>query len=275
MEIFRENATSQYTNLYKYLFEDLADPRVQNWFLMNSPFGILTIVGGYLYFTLYFGPKYMENRKPYELTRVMIFYNFLQMLLSAYIMLDHLDSSWLGRYSWRCQPVDYSWTPHALRVARGVHLYHMAKITELLDTVFFVLRKKNNQITFLHMYHHTMMTLVTWGITKYIAGGQITLVAVTNSFVHIIMYFYYMVSAMGAQYQKYIWWKKYITSLQLVQFVFTFLHSIQVLFYDCGYPKSALLITLPNSLLFYFMFSDFYKQSYNRKNKIQRAVKTD
>ena len=28
------------------------------------------------------------------------------------------------------------------------------KLVDLLDTIFFVLRKKSNQISFLHVYHH-------------------------------------------------------------------------------------------------------------------------
>ncbi|KAL3269884.1 hypothetical protein HHI36_008941 [Cryptolaemus montrouzieri] len=265
MMVSTVNTTFQ-TNYYKYIIEDLADPRVKDWFLMDNPTGMLAILGSYLYFVLSFGPKYMRDRKPYQFTYIMVLYNFLQVVLSIYIMIDHLDSSWLRTYSWKCQPVDYSTSTHAVRVARGVHLYHLAKVTELLDTVFFVLRKKNAQITFLHLYHHTMMVLVTWAITKYTAGGQITFIAVINSFVHIIMYFYYMAAALGPQYQKYLWWKKYITRLQLVQFIFTFLHSIQVLFYDCGFPKSVLFITIPNSLLFYILFFNFYIKAYKNKN---------
>lgn len=30
------------------------------------------------------------------------------------------------------------------------------------------------------------------------------------------MYFYYMVSAMGPKYQKFLWWKKYLTTIQMV-----------------------------------------------------------
>lgn len=30
------------------------------------------------------------------------------------------------------------------------------------------------------------------------------------------MYFYYMIAAMGPKYQKYIWWKKYLTTFQMV-----------------------------------------------------------
>ena len=37
-----------------------------------------------------------------------------------------------------------------------------------------------------------------------------------NSFVHVIMYSYYGLSAMGPAVQKYLWWKKYLTQLQLV-----------------------------------------------------------
>lgn len=47
-------------------------------------------------------------------------------------------------------------------------------------------------------------------------GGHSTFFALLNTFVHIVMYFYYMVSAMGPKYQKYIWWKKYLTSFQMV-----------------------------------------------------------
>lgn len=42
------------------------------------------------------------------------------------------------------------------------------------------------------------------------------IVGFLNSAVHVIMYFYYMVAAMGPKYQKYIWWKKYMTRIQLV-----------------------------------------------------------
>jgi elongation of very long chain fatty acids protein 4 len=37
-----------------------------------------------------------------------------------------------------------------------------------------------------------------------------------NSFVHTIMYAYYGLSALGPWVQKYLWWKKYITQMQLV-----------------------------------------------------------
>lgn len=38
--------------------------------------------------------------------------------------------------------------------------------------VFFILRKKNNQLTFLHTYHHATMIFNTWAGVKYVPGGQ-------------------------------------------------------------------------------------------------------
>ena len=43
--------------------------------------------------------------------------------------------------------------------------------------------------------------------------------AMINSGIHVLMYFYYMLAACGPQFQKYLWWKKYMTSLQLVSTV--------------------------------------------------------
>jgi elongation of very long chain fatty acids protein 7 len=96
-------------------------------------------------------------------------------------------------------------------------VYFIAKLTELLDTIFFVLRKKDNQVSFLHLYHHTVMPMISWGCTKYFPGGHGTFIGVINSFVHIVMYFYYMLAAMGPEFQKYLWWKHWITNLQMVR----------------------------------------------------------
>lgn len=55
-------------------------------------------------------------------------------------------------------------------MARAVWLYYICKVVELLDTVFFVLRKKQNQVSFLHLYHHTLMPICGFIGVKYFAG---------------------------------------------------------------------------------------------------------
>jgi GNS1/SUR4 family len=49
-----------------------------------------------------------------------------------------------------------------------------------------------------------------------ISGGHGTFLGLINTFVHIIMYSYYLLTALGPGVQKYLWWKKHITRLQMV-----------------------------------------------------------
>ncbi|CAL1294811.1 unnamed protein product [Larinioides sclopetarius] len=104
---------------------------------------------------------------------------------------------WLTTYSWRCEPIDTSNNPVALKV-------------------IFVLRKKNNQINFLHVFHHTTVPITTWFGISYGPGGYNTLFLMANSFIHVWMYLYYGLAAFGPKIQKYLWWKRYLTSLQLL-----------------------------------------------------------
>lgn len=50
------------------------------------------------------------------------------------IVFQAMDAAWT-HYSWKCEPVDFSNSPSAMRIAWGVYIYFLAKISELLDTV--------------------------------------------------------------------------------------------------------------------------------------------
>ena len=63
----------------------LLDPRVEDWLLMSSPLPQTIILGLYVYFVTSLGPKLMENRKPFELKKAMITYNFSIVLFSVYM----------------------------------------------------------------------------------------------------------------------------------------------------------------------------------------------
>lgn len=53
----------------------------------------------------------------------------------------------------------------------GVSDYTLISLSLLLQ-VFFVLRKKNNQISFLHVYHHSTMPLLWWTGVTFVPGGE-------------------------------------------------------------------------------------------------------
>ncbi|XP_049624796.1 elongation of very long chain fatty acids protein 7 [Suncus etruscus] len=266
--------TSRTALLYDNWIKD-ADPRVQGFLLMSSPLPQTIILSLYVYFVTSLGPKLMENRKPFELKKAMITYNFLIVLFSLYLCYEFVMSGWGTGYSFRCEIVDYSNSPKALRMVHTCWLYYFSKFIELLDTIFFVLRKKNSQVTFLHVFHHTIMPWTWWFGVKFAAGGLGTFHAFVNSAVHVVMYSYYGLSALGPAYQKYLWWKKYLTTLQLVQFIIVSIHIGQFLFMkDCNYQFPIFLyIILSYGCIFLLLFLHFWYRAYTKGQRLPKTVK--
>ncbi|KAK2874463.1 hypothetical protein Q8A67_021616 [Cirrhinus molitorella] len=248
------------------------DPRLKNYLLMESPVNMSAILLAYLFFVLYAGPKFMANRKPFQLKEAMIVYNLSLVGLSAYIVYEFLMSGWATGYTWRCDPCDYSNSPQGLRMARVAWLFLFSKFIELMDTVFFVLRKKHSQITFLHIFHHSFMPWTWWWGVSYAPGGMGSFHAMVNSCVHVIMYFYYGLSAAGPRFQKFLWWKKYMTAIQLTQFVLVSLHVTQWYFMkSCDYqvPLFIHLIWMYGTF-FFVLFSNFWYQAYVKGKRLPK-----
>ncbi|CAH1967706.1 unnamed protein product [Acanthoscelides obtectus] len=252
---------------YHDVMDNKSDPRVKDWFLMSSPFYTLGICLTYVFIVKVLGPKLMENRKPFELKNVLIAYNLFQVIFSTWLFYESCVAGWMSHYSFKCQPVDYSDNPLALRMVRGCWWYYFSKFTEFFDTFFFVLRKKFDHVSTLHVIHHGIMPMSVWFGVKFTPGGHSTFFGFLNTFVHIIMYGYYFLAALGPQYQKYLWWKKYLTALQMVQFVLVMVHAFQLLFIDCDYPKAFVWWIGMHAVMFYFLFSNFYKQTYHKRDK--------
>lgn len=55
---------------------------------MSSPLPTLSICLSYVYIVKVLGPKFMENRKPFELRRVLIAYNAFQVLFSTWLFYE-------------------------------------------------------------------------------------------------------------------------------------------------------------------------------------------
>ncbi|KAG4079957.1 hypothetical protein HA402_006269 [Bradysia odoriphaga] len=242
------------------------DPRVKDFLLMSNPFPTIAILTVYLYFILKWGPNYMRDRKPFNLDTLMIVYNIIQIIACCLLLKQAWTHAYAKGYSLFCEPVDFSMNPDSIEVARGCHAYFLLKIADLLDTVFFVLRKKDNQVSFLHMYHHTGMVALTWTATKFLPGGeQGILLGFLNSFVHIFMYFYYMVAAMGPKYRKFLWWKKYMTWIQLIQFTIMLTYLVLLVALDCKFSRALTFFFVGNVVIFLYLFSRFYAQAYDSK----------
>ncbi|GLV34260.1 uncharacterized protein CBL_00191 [Carabus blaptoides fortunei] len=154
---------------YVTVVDRISDPRVNEWPLMSSPVPTILMVLAYLYIVVILGPRIMANRKPFKLRSVLIAYNGFQVIFSSIMLWEHLMSGWLTNYSYKCQPVDYSHNQEALRMVNLCWWYYISKLSEFADTIFFVLRKKDSQVTFLHLYHHSLTPIETWVLVKFIA----------------------------------------------------------------------------------------------------------
>ncbi|RWS17659.1 elongation of very long chain fatty acids protein 4-like protein, partial [Dinothrombium tinctorium] len=185
---------------------DKLDPRVENWLLMSSPFPTLVFLALYLAMIKY-GPIYMSKRKAFKLKWLLVVYNFGITMLNAWIAFELLYCGLKRNYNFICQLVDTSDDEYEVRIARAIWWYYFSKLIEFMDTFFFIVRKKTRQLTFLHIYHHSTMFAFWWVGAKFVPGGSALTGAMVNCFVHVFMYSYYCLAAMGPSVQKFLWWK--------------------------------------------------------------------
>ncbi|KAK1129252.1 hypothetical protein K0M31_020381 [Melipona bicolor] len=255
-------------NNYNEILEVNKEIMIDSWPMMSSPGPMLCIVGTYLAFVLKVGPKMMEKRPAFQLNNLLILYNAVQVLFSIWLTLQFFEPRAVFLiFSPKCNNENPSTTDVQIRamMAKAAWWYFIAKLVELLDTVFFVLRKKQNQVTFLHVYHHTITSMFSWGYLKFLPGEQGALIGFLNTFVHIIMYSYYLIAALGPEYKKYLWWKKYMTWIQLVQFFMILSYQLTIIAMDCKVPKALTYFFIINTTIFIFLFSDFYQKAYKKK----------
>ncbi|KAM7303357.1 elongation of very long chain fatty acids protein 1-like [Ixodes scapularis] len=239
------------------------DPRVRHWALMGSPAVIVSILAGYLYFSLRLGPALMKNRRPFHIRPLVVTYNVVMVTLSVYFFALTLKLTYLrgsGAYSLFCQGTDGDST--AMPLLYHGWFYMLMKVGELLDTVFFVLLKKNGHISFLHLLHHSVALSTVWldinnGIT-----GQVAMFPILNTAVHMVMYTYYGLAALPPRLRPNLWWKKYVTQIQIVQFFALMMHGSIPFFHDCGFPLVMASFMVFEAALFTGLFSDFYYRNY-------------
>jgi hypothetical protein len=221
-------------------WEEEGDPRVKHLPLMNGgPILMLAILGSYLIIVKNIGPNLMKNRDPFQLRKQMLIYNIFMVLVNAYFFCEALLCLRFGADLAIFSKPTYSDLSHKqMRILHSGYYYYLTKYADLIETFIFILRKKHSQVSGLHLYHHTVVPLLGWFSIKLIpTATPLGVFVILNSIIHVFMYLYYGLSAFDSNKHKYFWWKKYLTQIQLFQFVIYALYGCVFLWCQTGYPS--------------------------------------
>lgn len=261
------------TNFEMEKFSWEPDPRISHLPEISWMF-IISLISGYLLTVKIWAPNYMRDRKAFDLTYVTRVYNIFQTVASLYFAGALFNQMYIvNQKSIVCAPPDRSTDEDSLKVIRIGYFYFYLRIFDFLDTLFFVLRKKDNQVTFLHVFHHVAVVFAYWFTSRYGLSNYIILTGIMNSIVHSIMYSYYFLSTLGPSVKPYLWWKRHLTKLQIGQFLIMLVHLSVPMFKECGYPMSLIRGWLACIAAILALFVNFYVQSYLKSRNTTAKTK--
>jgi elongation of very long chain fatty acids protein 4 len=229
----------------------------------------LLLIVGYVVMLVVGIPVMKSVEKPFQLKGFKLFHNLFLFALSAYMCGETIRQAILGNYSLFGNDIENGDEPHAKGMARIVYIFYISKYYEFVDTLIMVLCKKFNQVSVLHVYHHLSIALVWHFIARYAPGGDAYFSVILNSFVHTVMYGYYLASSQGITVVKVI--KPYITTLQMTQFVCMLIQSIYDTIYPCKYPVALVKLLGWYMISLLILFGNFFVQSYLKKPKNKKT----
>jgi len=232
----------------------------------------------------------MKERKPYSLKIFTFVHNVFLTVLSTMMFIGTAYGAYLkfqaqGFFEGLvCEQED--------QPIHGVmfywsYIFYLSKFYELVDSFLLVLKKK--PLIFLHVFHHFVMPYVCWAGLEGKWCMALWTSAFWNSFVHIWMYYYYSVSTLGYS----PWWKKYLTGLQIYQFVSGVLYTTVYFYYYFGnlrilnddytisfnFDKGctgdlwAVVGMFAVNCSFLYLFSKFFKDHYLQSRRRSRQQK--
>jgi elongation of very long chain fatty acids protein 4 len=200
----------------------------------------------------------------FQIKRIIAVYNLTCVVAAGYVVIELVTFKyrrlWTGHNKFSCNTLIEDSVEDRNHIAFVFWFFYAQKFWEFLDTWFFILRKSFRQVTFLHLFHHSSITIVVGSILPYDFNGDMFLPILLNSIVHVLMYLHYFVTAVGIK----SWWRQYLTSLQLAQFILISTQSF--LAYregaDCGAPDWAKLLMLGYMSSMLVLFGNFFLQRY-------------
>jgi len=209
----------------------------------------------------------MKTREKFDLKMVVAVHNFFLSVLSCLMAVGiatNVYQIWeTSKDAWNDLLCDTNKRLEDTRFNFWAYIFFLSKFYELFDTIIIVLKKR--PLIFLHVYHHIITMVLVYVMMDEMVAVR-WLPSLANCIVHIPMYYYYGMSALGIN----LWWKKYITKLQISQFVIDVVAMNSGAYYflngiPCSSSVGAWLFGLVVIGSFLVLFINFYKKTYNEK----------
>jgi len=242
-------------------------------FPLMNPFHVFLIIMAYLTI-VYFGKFIMSFKKePFQPKLLQILHNSMMVAVSLFLTYEATVQSLGKGYSLFGNGVRHK---SGAALARIIWIFYFSKILEFIDTFIMVLKKSDRQISFLHLYHHTTIFGIWWAVTKWAPGGEAYFSVILNSFVHVVMYSYYLSTSVGMP-LRFI--KHYITAMQMLQFALMLIQSAYDLYFGCpGFPQQLCAVLFVYMLSLLTLFGNFFRNDRARlaaERGNRRAIKLE
>jgi hypothetical protein len=193
---------------------------------------------------------------PYLLYAFSVIHNGLLVAFSAWTFLS--ISEILFNHGIVFQSNYYFQIPYFDKV---MYLFYISKYYEFID--IFLMYLNNKTPLFLQKYHH-IGAVISWHLLYVYKVDAIWVASYVNSFVHTIMYSYYLCCLLKIDRIRFI--KKYITTLQLVQL--TIPAYYELCYYspptETAFNYNIIKICAVYIFFLVILFSQFYYNSYIR-----------
>jgi elongation of very long chain fatty acids protein 4 len=123
------------------------------------------------------------------------------------------------------------------------------------------------QLSFLHVFHHSSVSTIMYYNYKLIPyGGDTWFLLFYNSFIHVVLYYYYFITSFKSNTK--VWWSKYLTTFQIIQFLFGNIQQAGSIIVRKDYPKYIREANFLYSSYMLYLFVSFYIKRYNKIERL-------
>ncbi|XP_072397469.1 very long chain fatty acid elongase F-like [Diabrotica undecimpunctata] len=241
-------------------FTSNIDPKHEDY-IVSSPDFFCSFILFYVFSIRVLGPKLMKHRQPYNIKNIVIGYNVIQILVNIYILYECIHL-YFTNPNWIC--IDARNKDDFADISKH---YYFLKLFDIVETMFFILRKSYRQASFLHLYHHSGISFAAFVNFRYNYGETTVMIGLLNVGTHVLMYIYYLLTAVDSTWRNNVTIKKGLTSIQIIQLNLMWIYfGLTKITPGCkAMPRYVLYTWTGQNLFMVSLFLRFYFKTYVKK----------